>query len=457
MNAYLNGVAREAAVLETARLIGGQLFDGSANIALGTSDITGLTATSTDLNKLFEIATTREQLEYLNTASANVQVQLNEKADLLNPIFYSNITATNNIYASEFQGTLVGTHIGDVTGNVTGILFGSVSGSVAGNVTGDLTGDVYGDVFGDTNGLHVGNVSGDVTGNLIGNVSGSVSGDVLGNVTGNLFGDVTGNLTGNVTGSVDGSISGNAATVSSISSHALDELSDVSASDPTANQFLKWNGTAWVPDIVDLSTDTSGNFVASVIAGTGVSLTNGVAQEAGTPTINIGQAIGSGDSPQFAGMTIGNTNLTVNGNLTYDAGTNLATVNTLSEHGLYVGARITVSGATQTGYNGDFTVAAVASAYQFRYTPVETPSSSISSGSPEVKYGGGITFEGSSPDEYETVITFANPTADRVISFPDATTTLVGTSTTDTLTNKSCGCIWKRYDSIRCWVCECDY
>ena len=437
VNAYLNGVAREAAVLETARLIGGQLFDGSANISLETSDITGLTATSTDLNKLFEIATTREQLEYLNTASANVQVQLNEKADLLNPIFYSNITATNNIYASEFQGTLVGTHIGDVTGNVTGILSGNVSGSVAGNVTGDLTGDVYGDVFGDTNGLHVGNVSGDVTGNLIGNVSGSVSGDVLGNVTGNLFGDVTGNLTGNVTGSVDGSISGNAATVSSISSHALDELSDVSASDPTANQFLKWNGTAWVPDIVDLSTDTSGNFVASVIAGTGVSLTNGVAQEAGTPTINIGQAIGSGDSPQFAGMTIGNTNLTVNGNLTYDAGTNLATVNTLSEHGLYVGARITVSGATQTGYNGDFTVAAVTSAYQFRYTPVETPSSSISSGSPEVKYGGGITFEGSSPDEYETVITFANPTADRVISFPDATTTLVGTSTTDTLTNKT--------------------
>lgn len=437
VNAYLNGVAREAAVLETPRLIGGQSFDGSADIVLQPTDIYGLVATSADLNKLFELGTTKAQLEYLNTASANIQSQINEKADLLNPIFYQNITANNNIYASEFQGTLVGTHIGDVTGNVTGILFGSVSGSVAGNVTGDLTGDVYGDVFGDTNGLHVGNVSGDVTGNLIGNVSGSVSGDVLGNVTGNLFGDVTGDLTGNVTGSVDGSISGNAATVSSISNHGLDALSDVSASAPTANQFLKWNGTAWVPDLVDLSTDTSGNFVASVIAGTGVSLTNGVASEAGTPTINIGQPVGSGDSPLFSGLSIGNTNLSVNGNLTYNAGTNLATVNTLAEHGLYVGARITVSGATQTGYNGDFTVAQVTSAYQFRYTPVETPSSAISSGSPEVKFGGGITFEGSSPDEFETVITFANPTADRVISFPDATTTLIGTNTTDTLTNKT--------------------
>jgi hypothetical protein len=66
-----------------------------------------------------------------------------------------------------------------------------------------------------------------------------------------------------------------------------------------------------------------------------------------------------------------------------------------------------------------------------------TPSSSISSGSPEVKFGGGITFEGSTPDEFETVITFVNPTADRVISLPNATTTLVGTNTTDTLTNKT--------------------
>jgi hypothetical protein len=437
VNAYLNGVAAQAAVLQTPRLIGGQSFDGSSNIVLQPTDIYGLVATSTDLNKLFELGTTKAQLEFLNSASANIQSQINEKADLLNPTFYENITATNTIYASEFQGTLVGTHIGEVTGNVTGILFGSVSGSVAGNVTGDLTGDVYGEVFGDTNGLHIGNVTGDVTGNLIGNVTGSVSGDVTGNVTGNLFGNVTGNLTGNVTGSVDGSISGNSATVSSISTHALDELSDVSAASPTANQFLKWNGTAWVPDLVDLSTDTSGNFVASVIAGTGVSLTNGVAAEAGTPTINIGQPIGIDDSPQFSGLSIGNTNLTVNGNLTYSSGTNLATVNTLSEHGLYVGARITVSGATQEGYNGSFTVAQVTSAFQFKYTPVETPSSAISSGSPEVKFGGGITFEGSTPDEFETVITFANPTADRVISFPDATTTLVGTNTTDTLTNKT--------------------
>lgn len=434
---YLSGVAEEANRLNNPVLIGGQTFDGSQNIVLQTSDIYGLIATSTDLNKLFELGTTKAQLEFLNTASVNVQSAINDRAPLLNPIFFEDITANDTVYASEFQGTLVGSHIGDVTGNVTGILFGSVSGSVAGNVTGDLTGNVYGDVFGDTNGLHIGNVSGDVTGDLIGNVSGSVSGDVLGNLTGNVLGNVTGNLIGNVTGSVDGSISGNAATVSSISNHGIDGLSDVTAPTPTANQFLKYNGTAWVPDLVDLSTDTSGNYVASINAGTGVTLTNAVASEAGTPTIAIGQAVGTSDSPTFSGLTIGAINLTVNGNLTYNSGTNLVTVNTLTDHNLIIGSRITISGANQSGYNGDFAVTQVTSTTQFRYTPVNTPSSATSSGSISGWAAGGMTFEGSVNDIYETTLTFINPTEDRVIAVPDATTTLVGTDTTDTLTNKT--------------------
>jgi len=48
-----------------------------------------------------------------------------------------------------------------------------------------------------------------------------------------------------------------------------------------------------------------------------------------------------------------------------------------------------------------------------------------------------IIFEGSSVDAFETTLTVTNPTADRTITLPDATTTVVGTDTTQTLTNKT--------------------
>ena len=48
-----------------------------------------------------------------------------------------------------------------------------------------------------------------------------------------------------------------------------------------------------------------------------------------------------------------------------------------------------------------------------------------------------LVFEGATADSYETTLTFTDPTADRVITVPNATDTLVGKATTDTLTNKS--------------------
>jgi hypothetical protein len=51
--------------------------------------------------------------------------------------------------------------------------------------------------------------------------------------------------------------------------------------------------------------------------------------------------------------------------------------------------------------------------------------------------GADIIFEGTTNDGFETTLTVADPTADRVLTLPNATDTLVGRDTTDTLTNKT--------------------
>ncbi len=48
-----------------------------------------------------------------------------------------------------------------------------------------------------------------------------------------------------------------------------------------------------------------------------------------------------------------------------------------------------------------------------------------------------ISFEGATADAYETTLTMTDPTADRTITFPDATGTVVTTTATQTLTNKT--------------------
>jgi hypothetical protein len=50
-----------------------------------------------------------------------------------------------------------------------------------------------------------------------------------------------------------------------------------------------------------------------------------------------------------------------------------------------------------------------------------------------------IVFEGSTPDDYETTLTVVDPTADRTITLPDVTGTVVIATATQTLTNKTMG------------------
>jgi hypothetical protein len=52
---------------------------------------------------------------------------------------------------------------------------------------------------------------------------------------------------------------------------------------------------------------------------------------------------------------------------------------------------------------------------------------------------GSIVFEGATANDFETTLQVTDPTADRTLTLPDATDTLVGRATTDTLTNKTLG------------------
>jgi hypothetical protein len=176
---------------------------------------------------------------------------------------------------------------------------------------------------------------------LVANIEGNLTGDVTGDVTGGLTGDVyasdgTSKVLDNGTNGTDASFIGTVTgTVSSISNHAIGDLSDVNftvvspstgdilyydgadwvaqpwnidgaaditISSATAGDFLKYNGTAWVNDAIDLGTDTVGDYVDSLVAGTGVTLANN-SGEGATPTVAIGQAVATSDDVTFNTVT----------------------------------------------------------------------------------------------------------------------------------------------------------
>jgi len=69
-----------------------------------------------------------------------------------------------------------------------------------------------------------------------------------------------------------------------LSSFGVDNLSDVTINTSLANSYLKYNGSAWVNDQIDLGADTTGSYVSSLVAGTGITISNN-SGEGTTPTI----------------------------------------------------------------------------------------------------------------------------------------------------------------------------
>ena len=66
----LTGNADSATVLDTARTIAGQSFDGSANISIAPTDLTGVTATAAEINLLDGVTATTAELNILDGVTA---------------------------------------------------------------------------------------------------------------------------------------------------------------------------------------------------------------------------------------------------------------------------------------------------------------------------------------------------------------------------------------------------
>lgn len=95
---------------------------------------------------------------------------------------------------------------------------------------------------------------------------------------------------------------------------SLDSLADVNIVSANSGDFLKWDGLTWINDPINLATDTVGNYMVDVSAGTGISVTHNPG-EGSTATIAVGASVvqttdtGTVTSTMIANGTITNADI----------------------------------------------------------------------------------------------------------------------------------------------------
>ncbi len=187
---------------------------------------------------------------------------------------------------------------------------------------------------------------------------------------------------------------------------SLNDLGDVTITSAANGDFLRWNGTAWVNDAVNLSTDTVGDYVNTVTASTGVTIT-GAGGESSSPVFSIGQDVATNASVTFARVTA--SSASVSGEIdasTVDVATELHVGNTANYDGyLYMnnGAFNVVSGSSaginiQSGGNGWLTLYSGGKITSGNTPQVEFPNAAVSASvittTGDVTVGGNLTVNG---------------------------------------------------------------
>jgi hypothetical protein len=183
----------------------------------------------------------------------------------------------------------------------------------------------------------------------------------------------------------------------------------LAVTDATADRTITLpNVTGTVSLITASETLTNKQLTSPVIAeivGTGGILLNAVQDI----TLDAGGAdiVLKDDGTEFGRFTNTSGELVIKSSSSATAALTLSGANVTAEGNLTVDGNLSVSGTTTT---------------------VDSSTINIQNA---------VVFEGGTDDSFETTLTTVDPTADRTISLPNATDTLVGKATTDTLTNKT--------------------
>jgi len=346
----LTGNADTATTLETARIIelsgdvtGSASFDGSSNINISvTSNPDSITlGTDTTGNYLVDLAGgTGVTINHTPGEGSTASVSIGQDVSTTASVTFDQVTVngqtnvgghiipdTNEAYdlgssASRFRdiylsGTTIDLGGATITSDGTDVSFsGGISVGGSANFVGDLTGNA--DTASTLETARTISLGGDLSGSA--SFDGSSDITITATVEPNsvaLGTDTTGNYVVDVVAGTGLSVShtqGEGSTASVELNAVLDDLTDVSASTANVDEYLKWDGSAWVPDVVELGAHTVGDYMANVVAGTGVTVTHTQA-EGSTASIAIGQDVSTTASVTFANLTVSG-DLTVNGTTT---------------------------------------------------------------------------------------------------------------------------------------------
>jgi hypothetical protein len=448
-----NGPAGSALTLENARVIslsgnvsGSVLFDGSASVNISTIIQPNSVALGTDTTG-----------NYVNDVTAGTGVV---------------VTHTPS------EGSSPTIAIGQAVGTSSSVQFAHISAPLTGNVTGNITGS-----SGSTTGnaatatalqnARIISLSGDVSGSV--SFNGSADASITATIQPNsvaLGTDTTGNYMSDLTQGAGVTIThtpGEGSNATIAIGQAVETSASVTFANVTVTGDLTVSGTTTSINTETLTVDD--NIIILNNNATGAPSQNaGIEVERGSSTnvalrwnessdkwettndgstysviaTNGNIALGTDTTGNSDNVTEGTTNLYFTDGrartalLADNAGTasgirfiapNTGTVELISHEATRF-VRVTSNAAVgggKTEIQGSAEILASSS--------ISDPGNLTVAGS--VTVGGGVIFEGDTANDYETTLVATDPTADRTITLPNATTTLVGTDTTQTLSNKT--------------------